>query len=43
MNDETLAVLENCKDYFKEVEKNDKIAALLFKEINNLIKTKTCI
>ena len=40
MNNETLAVLENCKDYFKEVE-NDKLAALLFKEINNLIKTET--
>ena len=40
MNNETLAVLENCKDYFKEVQ-NNKLATHLLKEINNLIKTET--
>lgn len=41
MNNETLTVLENCKDYFKEVEKKDQLANHLFKEINNLIKIET--
>lgn len=39
MTNETLAVLENCKDFI-ETKQDDPLAKYLVKEIDNLIKTE---
>ena len=39
MNNETLAVLENCKDYIEQI-KDDALAKYLVKEIDHLIKNE---